>query len=412
MIMRLTLWRQFSSNHSNSFIVVGKFETVDAAHSAYLHVRRAMRRIIEAHQRSQPELVEIPNDDDYPMLYRPSPVELEVFAPYGIVPDRMADWTTYNGVDETLLYEAVRRFENYLFVADPRVGYAGAEPWDRLVSTLGGQIQKLEEAEYGYFAVDLQCTAPDAETAARIHQQLTADFDDQPIPWLLNAYDNVAEVQALEVKYLIWRRWDKEQRRLNHHLETMPRRDREAFRTVVADHQSQQPFEMDDDTRMKILDTRTAVDFIDYFATITLDSRQIDCRNLVFRGYSVLGLALPALVTWMRDQGCEVNFTFRRTNFRREKTLVYRAGDELAAGRILEKLRMLQTDQPTLPKERGSTTLLTSRDQLSLSYNEFTIILYDLYDGSSQPLHNFFRANKCRRVSANSKWIEIPLDEG
>src|SRR5262245_41441153 len=111
--MRLTLWQQFASNHSNSFTVIGEFKSHDDAHTAYLHVRRVLRRIIIAHQRGEFKWIPIPEEERF---YYPSDVEIEAFKPYGIVPQRLSDWTTYKVVDEATVHEAVQIFGNHVFV--------------------------------------------------------------------------------------------------------------------------------------------------------------------------------------------------------------------------------------------------------------------------------------------------------
>lgn len=406
--MRISIWQQFSSNHSNSFIVVGKFKTEQEAYSAYLHVRRVMRRIIEAHQIESPEINPIPGYED---RYAPSPIEIEVFAPYGIVPRHLSDWTTYLMMREDWLHDAVQFYENYIYVCDPVTGYAGAEPWDRFVASLGGEIQKSEETEPEHLVVDFICSAPDVEVAQRIYQQLNLDFEVQPLPWLLYAYhraDEIEALKALEEQYLIWQVWDKERQRLEHLFNETPRRDRDTVREMIAQHAREQPFETDNEIHGYPPDSRSLLQFSSYFATISMvNERQIYCRNLVFdpAGY---GRSVPAIVSWMRDQGCEVSYVFRRTRFRRETTINCRTSGEITANKMAEKLRSVQTDQPETSEDHENDILLTSRDKFSISFDQITVVLYS---GNGYRLRDFLYQNGCRSIKMIEKYIEIVGDE-
>src|SRR5262245_22231538 len=82
--MKLSLWQQFSSNHSASFTVVGTFESAEKANAAADKLRNILQAIYEWHQQHPGHL----NQDDLV----PTPPEVEFARRYGVEWTEAMDW--------------------------------------------------------------------------------------------------------------------------------------------------------------------------------------------------------------------------------------------------------------------------------------------------------------------------------
>lgn len=184
--MKVSIWQQFASNHSNNFTVVGQFASTNEAEVAYHQVRDVIRQLIESYKANPTDTWKYSPVEGERVRY-PTSVELTVFQPFGIEPRRAVEWAEYHMSQEytdKTIDLAVRFFENYLYVTDPPVGYGGAEPFNRLVQHLGGKILEVEETWEGLeLATDIDCVAPDETTAHIIYQALHTQSN-QPLPWL------------------------------------------------------------------------------------------------------------------------------------------------------------------------------------------------------------------------------------
>jgi len=171
-MMRLSIWQQFSSNHSARFTVVGVFDTPEAAQKATDELNRLMKAIAQWHTEPQyPERLEGRETGELPP---PSDPELEFSQQHGI------DWSDY-GIDWFWTDEAERSIihvDTLVFINGPESD-VGPGPADQLVEWLGGQalIDGTVDGYEGPFnrvTVDVSCFAPDIATAERVRK----DFQD------------------------------------------------------------------------------------------------------------------------------------------------------------------------------------------------------------------------------------------
>src|SRR5690349_18626426 len=89
--MRVTLWQQFSSNHSSHFTVVGEFPTPEAAQEAAQRLRAFFDEINAWFEK--PENVSLKERRDEGQLWAMSQPEREVSQQYGIAwPEYTLDW--------------------------------------------------------------------------------------------------------------------------------------------------------------------------------------------------------------------------------------------------------------------------------------------------------------------------------
>ncbi|MBZ0308147.1 MAG: hypothetical protein K8I82_18925, partial [Anaerolineae bacterium] len=78
--MKLTLWQQFSSNHSSHFWVAGTFKTIEETDAAY-HALREMLLSIDQWHRDHPEESRAVQSNNEQL---PAPVELEFARKYDV----------------------------------------------------------------------------------------------------------------------------------------------------------------------------------------------------------------------------------------------------------------------------------------------------------------------------------------
>jgi hypothetical protein len=156
--MRLTIWQQFSSNHSASFTVVGQFETVEKAEIAETKMNDILKRMetwrnnLDSNTKRQwaekvygGELTDI---------------EREIQAEMGIKWEKAIDWFFNQEI------KPVQRFKNFIFVIPPSVEvWTGPDPFDSVLSALGGQVSNYvdDSRTYrrSYSVAELNFTVPD-----------------------------------------------------------------------------------------------------------------------------------------------------------------------------------------------------------------------------------------------------------
>ncbi len=168
-MMRLSVWQQFSSNHSARFTVVGQFISPEAAQKAADELTRMMATIQKWYADPQhPERLEAAETGS---LMPPSDPEIEFSKQYGV------DWGEY-GIDWFWLDESERAITNVdklVFVNGPESDL-GPKPADQLIARLGGQalIDGTREGYEGPFStvkIDVSCVAPNLATAERIAKE-------------------------------------------------------------------------------------------------------------------------------------------------------------------------------------------------------------------------------------------------
>src|SRR5215468_2482654 len=80
--MRITIWQQYSSNHSSDFTVVGTFQTHEAAENAAQQFRSMLATIVNWYKLPENRAVarEVLNNYEFP----PVPPELQIAEQFGI----------------------------------------------------------------------------------------------------------------------------------------------------------------------------------------------------------------------------------------------------------------------------------------------------------------------------------------
>lgn len=162
--MKLSIWQQFSSNHSSYFTVVGVFETREQAEHAATEIRAILNRLEDWHEAHEAEMLDLWSTGDY--LFQPFPIEQEIAEAYGIAWQGGIDW-----------YEDAKievKLDRMVFITPKWQSAALGNPFDQLMTKMGGQGYHDTSSLGGddvHIIFDLTCDAPDEATAIHIYEK-------------------------------------------------------------------------------------------------------------------------------------------------------------------------------------------------------------------------------------------------
>lgn len=178
--MRVSIWQQFSSNHSGSFTVVGRFETEETAHEAANELGGVIRQIDEWHEDTANEAwyKQVAMNDVPPI----TPAEKDIQQKYAIEWEVQAvDWYGDG-------HAPIRQLGRDVFFSVGET-WCSSEPIANLLGKLGAHT--YEEHEFGggqikSIFVKLSCSF-DSENAAKENSTLLGkwkeNFAGEEPPW-------------------------------------------------------------------------------------------------------------------------------------------------------------------------------------------------------------------------------------
>lgn len=173
--MRIAIWQQFSSNHSNNFTVVGTFASPDRAAEVAAEIRHILRTVAAYWKR-------IGEEDPQQQLWIKAtigggyvtPPEVDFSQKYGVHwckdgdIETTIDWIRW---DEDKAQEAVQLFLNSVFVGNQGLGFGqsnvGVKPFDDILRKLGGEVAVDGELT-GPILTTVVCDATDQDTAKQV----------------------------------------------------------------------------------------------------------------------------------------------------------------------------------------------------------------------------------------------------
>lgn len=173
--MKLTVWQQFSSNHSSHYNMVGKFESEAQARAVAETLRDIVRRI-----RQTTATIEVIDQKEF---YHPTDVEKALGEHYGFEWKYGVDWAQWRGTWKRL---PVSQFRETVWFANPH-SYSWQAPTEiiQLMWKLGAQeVAVGGELFYGIpsrpdttLLVHLACQAPDEATAQLLYETFSVEFE-------------------------------------------------------------------------------------------------------------------------------------------------------------------------------------------------------------------------------------------
>ncbi len=162
--MKLSVWQQFSSNHSSGFTVVGEFATHADAQNAANKIREILKNLADWHTQHEEEMENWWSSGDW--VDDPSPPEKELAKQYNIEWQGAIDWFWNARVDIVL--------DRLVYITPGQRPEADGQPFDQLINRLGGKGYhegNIYGDDTGWILFNLTCRAPDENTAAEIYKR-------------------------------------------------------------------------------------------------------------------------------------------------------------------------------------------------------------------------------------------------
>ena len=171
--MRVSIWQQFSSNHSAGFSLVAQFKTVEETEKAAAIVRHFINTVAKWYQ-EHPELDdELIEEGILPL----TPPEEQLAEQYDLQDwEWSLDWAPVEA-DETVSNQGFYIYENLIFLSDPIETWCVAQPFNDLLTKLGGIVKFHEFEDQKLAVLDISCNAPDDKSAAEIAHILSLSID-------------------------------------------------------------------------------------------------------------------------------------------------------------------------------------------------------------------------------------------
>jgi len=186
--MRLTLWQQFSSNHSAGFRIVGEFPDAQAAKEAEATLRgifTSLEQWIETNPEQANQL-----QQEFAKL---SPLEETLKQRYGIEWEvTLLEWLV-PAHEIGCVGDAITVVDNLVLLGNPTETWSGGFPLIALVEKLAPSVKVDSEPLERRLIVTLQFAAPDEAAADEIEQALMKDYYLKIVPWLAYYGGRLAE---------------------------------------------------------------------------------------------------------------------------------------------------------------------------------------------------------------------------
>lgn len=172
--MRISIWQQFSSNHSGGFNLIAEFKSLEDLEKARTVTNHFIETIAEWYKQ-HPELDEELREHGLLPL---TPAEEKLAEQYKLNNwEFSVDWAPVEA-NTQVANRGFYIFRNLLFLTSPIETWVDTQPFNELLERQGAHIiwQFYGDSDDNNAApvVNLVCTAPDEMTAARIVQSLHA----------------------------------------------------------------------------------------------------------------------------------------------------------------------------------------------------------------------------------------------
>lgn len=165
--MRLSLWQQFSSNHSAHFTVVGVFETLDEAQKAVVELHQIFETIEKWH-RENPEKSDAwyQASQNAGWVGMASEIESALGQQYHVQWRDGIDWYAQPNINIVL---------DHIVLLTPRgQTYGGPQPFEQVIESLGGIGMMVGDDMsniFGEILFDVSCDAPNEAVAVLIESE-------------------------------------------------------------------------------------------------------------------------------------------------------------------------------------------------------------------------------------------------
>jgi hypothetical protein len=160
-MMKISLWQQFSSNHSASFTVVGVFASEQSAIQAQQELNHVLAEIADSYWSLPATDARRMRENQQIML----PTEYHIAKRYQIDWPRSARWIVAHDPGDLTLSRA----DNMLYLHSFNHAFQGPQPFDALIKALDGEVaiyaNGCDDYENVYLALNLTCETTNPEQA-------------------------------------------------------------------------------------------------------------------------------------------------------------------------------------------------------------------------------------------------------
>lgn len=363
--MKISIWQQFSSNHSNNFTVVGEFATEeDAAHAA-IKLREIFRQILQSDKNRIVGYDKKRKKFDYD---KPTRIERKYAKTFDMKWDRHLDWIWGHPTGHVVMLNKTLIISP-IFLGDTT--WLGADITDDLVAKLGGQVQKIAEFDGGLtWYITVKAHAPDQQVIHELYGQVRAYIDQTlhreygrrerisslgwtrpTAPWKYHFTftPGISRGKLIEVNRRKEALWSK---RLKIWQLTDDGADANDPR-ILALRQEMEEIE----ALNKAFEASTEAQFAGWFElrerdteanelkygenglklAIVKDEQYGDTLVIKDLSFSEPVYGLPAVVNWLREAGCQVEFSIERRMWWEGKEMSFRTWDYYSLGADLHK---------------------------------------------------------------------------
>jgi hypothetical protein len=294
--MKLTIWQQFSSNHSGNYTIVGIFATSDDAKHAGKEIRTIVQQISNYISENW-ETVHASRDV--------SEIEKTIAQKYGFVWEQSIDWLHFKKTQVMDIFQ--REHVDSVFVAD-RLVFIETPPFDatgqtghqfvKLFQALGGNTYSnilegwdriTDEVVYRNLQVKILCIAPNEIIADEIFRGSKPHFDE------------LAKENGKRARVAL--PWAKLNPKFANYLEYGKIENYEASLNKWLSHDEQNTH---DGELFMIASIIRDVNF--QTGKVSKDGKAVIFESL--HDGMQLGTALSALIRWLKGMGCELSYEF------------------------------------------------------------------------------------------------------
>ncbi|MCI0714282.1 MAG: hypothetical protein L0154_29275 [Chloroflexi bacterium] len=312
--MKIKIWRQFASNHSNSFTVVGTFPTVEKAEEAAAILQQLMEDIFNQG---------IGYRDAEPLW-----AEIEIAQNYGVEGwDQHVDWVEFDGKFQQ---DLVHQFDKHVSISNgSRDTNQGATAIPELLEKMGAKVLVKEEMRNTGIHVDLMFKAPDEATADKVYAELLTYITfgkceleyEACIPWAMYAKGekptDAANLENLYKQHSLYK--------LRSHqgladgiieLRSLLMVPLVKHNQVIFDYIEQTVTELEGESTISeppYDERRLVYEYKNDMAMWFYSDTKLQYRDLTMTlkhaWFPSIGKALPALIRWLTAQGCtDINY--------------------------------------------------------------------------------------------------------
>lgn len=302
--MKLSLWQQFSSNHSASFTVVGKFADAQKAADAE-HTLKSLFEDIKVYWATNTHLEPMP----------PSWAELEASQTYDIKWDESFDWLS-ESLDKHLL-----RFDQYVFVMNTFETHQRYDTMEALMGKLADAtyVERSEWSPDTLILMEAKCTAPSEQIASQIIAEIRQHFSPDTIEGSIPPWEVFSPLPTLNASGFSYNPYDfhPDIEIIRNALDALYRYQkaaRDKYRVTIAESAAiaaLQPLRNEGYTFTIPLDSETLPEIardVAYVADTQAFGGKIETDGSIIHIPEVAffspAYGIPALVEYLKSQGC------------------------------------------------------------------------------------------------------------